>query len=178
MLTNLEIKTSKSLQSKWHKSWTSQIWSLLGDIHHISSSNSDSMPPLKIMGFWKNQGNATKQPILNSRQQRWNTIITTDEKLNSFWRNYNQNSCEWRLIKWITFTYQKINKMAYLTVICSRASTSVEERPAENITSKRPRTWGSITGPIAFEMLPTQAKASSEGLPLRGAIYRKKFCNC
>lgn len=62
----------------------------------------------------------------------------------------------------------------YLIVICSRASTSVGERPAENITSKRPRTWGSITVPIAFAMLPTQAKASSEGLPLRGAIYGEK----
>lgn len=30
---------------------------------------------------------------------------------------------------------------------------------------------GSITGPMALAMLPTQAKASSEGLPLRGAIY-------
>jgi hypothetical protein len=46
----------------------------------------------------------------------------------------------------------------------------VEESPAENITSKRLRTKGSIAGPMAFAMFPTQTNASSEGLALRGAI--------
>lgn len=35
-----------------------------------------------------------------------------------------------------------------------------------------------MAGPIAFAMFPTQAKASSKGLPLRGAIYKtKKYDN-
>lgn len=77
--TNLEIKTSKSLQSKLHKGRTTKVWSLLRDIHHIYSSHHNSRPPLKIMGFRKNHWNAIKQPILNSWQQRWNTGITTND---------------------------------------------------------------------------------------------------
>lgn len=34
-----------------------------------------------------------------------------------------------------------------------------------------------MAGPIAFAMLPAQAKASSEGLPLRGAIYKYTMAN-
>lgn len=118
------------------------------------------------MWFRENHWNAIKQPILNSREQIWNTEITinNNENLKSLKRIYNYNVWERRFM----------NNTLYLIVICSRASTSVRERPAENITSKRPRTWGSNAGPIAFAMLPTQAKASGEGLPLRGAIYRQK----
>lgn len=60
--------------------------------------------------------------------------------------------------------------MKYLTVICSSASTRVGERPEENMASSKARTWGSIAAFMAFAKLPTQANASWEGLPLRGAI--------
>lgn len=56
--------------------------------------------------------------------------------------------------------------------ICSRASIRVTETPAENMASKRLRTWGSIANPIAFAKFPTQAKASGDGRPLRGEIYK------
>lgn len=63
---------------------------------------------------------------------------------------------------------------AHLMVICSSASTRVGERPAANIASKRLRTQGSMAEPMAFAKFPTQAMASTEGLPLRGAIYESK----
>lgn len=46
----------------------------------------------------------------------------------------------------------------------------IGERPAENIGSRRARTCGSIAELMAFAKLPTQANASGDGLPLRGAI--------
>lgn len=60
----------------------------------------------------------------------------------------------------------------YLSEICSRATTRNLERPAANMQSSRPRTWGSIAGPMAFAKFPTQVIASWDGLPLRGAICK------
>lgn len=115
------------------------------------------------MRSWKDRWYTFKQPILNGRQQRWNaetenTHVTLEQHHTK--EPVHESSVKLR---------------ENLSVSKSNESTSVTESPAENIGSKRPRTWGSMVGPIALAIFPTHARASSEGLPLRGAIWEKQF---